>query len=743
MALPPQPDTPSPAAPEATTGAPALPAPAAQATPPTRSRRAMVLTGGFVGLVAGLAAGYDHFRKQPAEYASYAVVSGRDPAAVLAPVVLDRAARRLDALEPFAPPLPATTSERVAYMKDRLAVEALDGRFRLVFRGPNPADTPKYLKAVTDAYVAEGTPRPAPTPPLPPTQGAATSVPTAPSPTPVDPDGRVAAERQKLERELAAVTAEPLPAVETRAAQNKTALATTQGKLRDTDRDLKAIDAAGTDPSRRLALMKQFGVTPDAAAPVLPTPEEKAYATQLVEFQRKKVELGRRLGPEHRDMLAVEEQIVYVRDLLAKATPPKPAEDALDRHREALTTRWAKLNSDASAIAEAVQRDEATLRTAAPIRVKLDQLAARPPAPLPLSGPPKPPAVGAPAPSPAPATVAGGPEVVSSPAEGERVSPLLAASLVPGGAIGLAGGLGIGFLVSLVSGVVAARPKREPRRKAAPPKPVVLSGTVRRTGLTRVVKYDGPPLGVPVIGQIPPLRLDLPVEKKSVEGWSPALVSYARPNGPEAEAYRAARRALTDALGSAGHKAVVVTSPGDGDGKTTTAANLALSLAQSGKRVVLIDCDYRGTKQQELFRLGRLGDSLKSVLMNDVDLRVAVRTCDVPNFYILPAGRGPVDGADLLTRAKFKDLVSELKAQYEYVVLDAPPTTAERELKALAEQADGMLLVVRGGSDAATRAATATSQVAGAGSRVLGAVVTSAPAKPTAPQADPAGATAV
>ncbi|QDU20433.1 Tyrosine-protein kinase YwqD [Urbifossiella limnaea] len=697
----------------------------------------MVLTAGFVGLIAGLAAGYDHFRKQPAEYASTGVVSGRDPGAVVAPAVLDRAARKLDAMVPFAPALPATTSERAAYLHEHLAVESRDGTFHVVFRGPNPADTPKYLRAVLEAYVAEGAPRPQPTPPLPPAPGA--TVP--PSPTPVDSDSKIAAERQKLERDLAAVTAEKLPAIETRLAQNKTALMTTQGKLRDADRDLKAIDAAGSDKTRRAALMKQFGVTPDAAPPLVSSPEEKELSTQLVSFQRKKAELGRRLGPEHRDIVALDEQIRFVRDLLAKAAPPKPAADALDRHRDALTERWAKLNTDASALAESVQRDEATLAAAAPIRAKLDELALRPPAPqpFPVQQQPAPAAT----PTPAPEAVATGPEVISSPSEGERVSPLLAASLVPGGAIGLVGGLVLGFLASLVSAAVANRPKRE-SPKAAPPKPVVQSGTVRRTGLTRVVKYDGPPLGVPVLGLIPPLRLDQPVEKKSVEGWSPALVSYARPNSPEAEAFRAARRALTDALDSAGHKAVVVTGPGDGgDGKTTTAANLALSLAQSGKRVLLIDCDYRGTKQQELFRLGRLGDSLKSVLMNDVDLRVAVRTCDVPNFYILPAGRGPVDGADLLTRAKFKDLVSELKAQYEYVVLDAPPTTAEKELKALAEQADGMVLVVRGGADAASRVATATSEIARAGSRVLGAVVTAAPPRPAVPQADPAGATAV
>ncbi len=690
----------------------------------------MVLTGGAVGLIAGLGAGYDHFRKQPAVYESTAVVSGTDPGAVMAPAVLDRAVRRLDAMQPFAPPLPATVSERVAYLNQNLSLQMTDGAVHLVFRGPNPADTPKYLKAVAEAYAAPAArPVQPPLPPVPDAKAPVTPAPTAPTPASVDPDTKVIADRAKLQAELAAITSEPILAVETRLAANQTALKTTQAKLKTTNSNLEAIAAVGTDKAARLALMKKLGVTPDPDRPAAPSAEEKEWQTQLVSFQQRKAELGRRLGPEHRDMLALDEQIAFVRGLLERSAVMRPTEDALDRHRTALTNTWAKLNAEASTLAESVQRDEATLAAAAPVRARLDQLAGRPaPQPLPPVPAPAPgPVAVAPQPRPAPSPTPAGPEILSSPTAGERVSPLLYRSLVPGGGLGLVGGLGLGFVASLVTGTITNRPARE-RKPIAPTKSVVLSGVVRRTGTTRIAKYDGPTLSVPVLGQVPVLKPDAPVEKKSVEGWSPALVSFTRPNSAEAEAYRAARRALVEALGSAGHKAVVVTGPGGGgDGKTTTAANLALSLAQSGKRVVLVDCDYHGTKQQELFRLGRLGDSLKSVMMNDVDLRVAVRSCEVANLFLLPAGRGPVDGADVLTRAKFKDLVAELKAQYEYVILDAPPTTAAKELKALAEHADGMVLVVRNAADAPARAATATSEVARAGSKVLGAVVTAAP----------------
>ncbi|MBX9628110.1 MAG: CpsD/CapB family tyrosine-protein kinase, partial [Gemmataceae bacterium] len=247
---------------------------------------------------------------------------------------------------------------------------------------------------------------------------------------------------------------------------------------------------------------------------------------------------------------------------------------------------------------------------------------------------------------------------------------------------------------------------------------------------------DATAFGLPVFARVSAIRTDLPPERRSGEGWDRLVVVFDRPSSAEAEAFRAARRALTAALQDRGHVVVLVTGPGPGDGKTTVAGNLAVSLAQAGKRVVLVDCDLRTPGVQGLFQLGRLGDGLRSVMSADTDLRLAVRSCEVGNLFLLPAGRGAMDPVDLLTRPKFRELVAELRARYEYVLIDGPPATAAAELTALADYADGAVLAVRAGADAATRAGWARDQIAATGVKVLGAVVNVTPA--TDPAAPPA-----
>src|SRR5206468_1148286 len=107
--------------------------------------------------------------------------------------------------------------------------------------------------------------------------------------------------------------------------------------------------------------------------------------------------------------------------------------------------------------------------------------------------------------------------------------------------------------------------------------------------------------------------------------------------------------------------------------------------------VILIDCDFQSPKMQELFRLTRLGDSVKSIMTADADLRMAVRQCEVANLFLLPAGRGPMDSIDILTRPKFRELIAELKSSYEFVIIDAPSTLAEKEFAVLAGLADGVV----------------------------------------------------
>ncbi|MBX9584575.1 MAG: CpsD/CapB family tyrosine-protein kinase, partial [Gemmataceae bacterium] len=286
----------------------------------------------------------------------------------------------------------------------------------------------------------------------------------------------------------------------------------------------------------------------------------------------------------------------------------------------------------------------------------------------------------------------------------------------------------LGYLLSLLVPVAAYREPRPP----APPRPARPPKKAQK----------GPPdesagFGMSVLARVPAIRTDQPPEKRSGEGWDPVLAAFYRPSSAEAEAFRAARRAIAAALHNRGHVVVLVTGPGPGDGKTTVAANLAVSLAQAGKRVILVDCDLRSPGVQPLFQLGRHGDGLRSVMTADVDLRLAVRSCQVGNLFLLPAGRGEMDPVDLLTRPKFRELIAELRGRYEYVLVDAPPATADKELAALAEYADGAVVAVRAGADAPDRAGWAAGQLAAAGAKVLGAVVNTGPGAGAVPPPGP------
>jgi capsular exopolysaccharide synthesis family protein len=729
--------------------------------------------------------GYYHFTLQPAEYESSARVrvsvdGGPDSGAVttiLSRSVLDRAAQALGTVEAAdlsaciqATPAPAGSGPEVV----------------LLARGPDRAALPRYLSAVVDAYRAELASRP--------------SVPAAATPSPavpaVDELAQINADRKRAEQRLVSVTREDLAAIQARLATNRKELDAAQKGQQEALRELTLIASTGPARSDRLAAMKALGITP-APAPQPPT-ESPAQIERLLTLQLKKAELGQRLGPEHRDMVALDEQIELVKSQSPKPAPVARGPDELDRHRAKREADRATFANRAAELVPIIEHDEAVLRAAAPLRAEIDRLAAASQAAAAKK-------VAAPVEPIAPATrPIASVEVVALATEGSQVAPVMARSVATGGLSGLFAGAGLGILIAMglvrrssdvlsiprpvlvrpappapvasvpaspptpptapvvtpiasaptqpvaesprpapaVVPTPASAPKRAvvpaPTAKLAAPTvpeiPVVKSGSGRvanpprsaRAGRGAKGKPEGPDLGVALLGQVPTIRTDLPVERKTVEGLAPGLVCFHRPNGPEAEAFRTTRRALASVLQDRGHQVILVSSPGPGDGKSTVAANLAISLAQSGKRAILVDCDLATPKVQELFRLNRLGDGIRSIMTAEATLRVAVRTCEIGNLFLLPAGRGPMDPVDMLTRPKFRELLAELKPVYEYVIIDGPPTTASRELLALSGSVDGGVLVVGATSDLLDRSSRGIAGLTAAGIRVLGGVANAA-----------------
>src|ERR1700720_590943 len=177
------------------------------------------------------------------------------------------------------------------------------------------------------------------------------------------------------------------------------------------------------------------------------------------------------------------------------------------------------------------------------------------------------------------------------------------------------------------------------------------------------------------------------------------LVAQHLPKSQMSEAFRALRTALL--LSQAGHppQVILVTSALPREGKTTAAANLAVTLAQLGDRTLLIDADLRKPGIGRLLNMtsGKYA-GLSSYLagVSSLDL-VPIQPPAVPNLSAIPTGPLPPNPADLLSSHKLTDAIAELRSKFKFIVIDSPPIMAATDAVILSVKADGVLLVVRSG----------------------------------------------
>jgi len=200
------------------------------------------------------------------------------------------------------------------------------------------------------------------------------------------------------------------------------------------------------------------------------------------------------------------------------------------------------------------------------------------------------------------------------------------------------------------------------------------------------------------------------------------LLAHNSPKDPVAEQYRTIRTNIQFSNADQDIKSIVLTSTGPGEGKSTTASNLATVYAQQGLRVLLIDADLRKPTAHYTFRLeNHVG--LTNVLTKQSTLGQAVQGTEVPELFLLTSGPIPPNPAELLASNNMTELLKEMKEEFDMVIFDTPPVLAVADAQILANQVDGSILVVSSGKTDKEAAVKAKELLLKANAKVLGAVL--------------------
>lgn len=206
-------------------------------------------------------------------------------------------------------------------------------------------------------------------------------------------------------------------------------------------------------------------------------------------------------------------------------------------------------------------------------------------------------------------------------------------------------------------------------------------------------------LGFPVLGSIPLIASNQAMKPgRDHDGQArlieSRMITHLQPNSPVSESYRTLRTNIQYSNVDKPLKTILVTSPGPGEGKSTSVANLAITFAQMGAKVLLIDTDLRRPVLHGLFGVRR-NDGLTNILVGKVSVKDAIRQTRIRNLFLLPSGTIPKNPAEFLASKIMQKLIVKASERYDIVLLDSPPVIAVTDSAVLASHLDGVILVIR------------------------------------------------
>lgn len=227
-------------------------------------------------------------------------------------------------------------------------------------------------------------------------------------------------------------------------------------------------------------------------------------------------------------------------------------------------------------------------------------------------------------------------------------------------------------------------------------------------------------IGAPLLGVLPMLSQ----AKHRIMADAPErdLAVFKDPTSLAAEACRSIRTNMMFISAQKEFALFSVTSPGPQDGKTTVAINLAVTMAQAGGKILLIDADMRRPRVHKSFGL-KSDKGISNVMAGDLKLDDVICRSEVPNLDVLPCGPTPPNPAELLHTERFKQILAQCRGSYDRVVIDSPPIGPVTDPAVIGSITDGVVLVMRSGHTTREAAQFSRRQLTDAGARILGLVI--------------------
>jgi succinoglycan biosynthesis transport protein ExoP len=203
-------------------------------------------------------------------------------------------------------------------------------------------------------------------------------------------------------------------------------------------------------------------------------------------------------------------------------------------------------------------------------------------------------------------------------------------------------------------------------------------------------------LNVPFLGIVPSIRENMAGATPLEKGRNRDLYSHRRPKSSVAECVRSVRTNLLFMTPEKPLKRLLVTSSGPQEGKTTFVVNIAITMAQSGSKTLVIDTDMRRPRVHRAFGLPN-DAGVSTLILQAARLDDVVKETVVPNLYVLPCGPIPPNPSELLHTARFKQILAEIDTKFDRIIFDSPPVAAVTDALVLAGDADGVVIVVKAG----------------------------------------------